>query len=328
MKPLIPVVDRLVVTVAVDNTYDNFARAGAVGGVAVRRTPVPYPVGSAPSLLSEHGLAYHLESALGEERREILLDFSLTGPTLVHNYEVLGIDPARADALVLSHGHDDHYGGLPFLARRAEGRTRAGLALHAGGDDVFGHRWDVKPDGRRVDRGRLDRVDLESRGIAVRVLREPTVVAGHAATSGPIPRLTGYEMSPPSARLEAEAGGSAAPGDLVPDLFRGEHATAYHVKGRGLVVISSCGHAGIINSIRQVQKVSGVEKVHAVVGGWHLAPYPDEIVEKTVAAAREIDPDVVVPMHCTGWRAIMALQRAMPEKVIMPSTGTRIVFGE
>src|SRR5260370_7165310 len=113
-------------------------------------------------------------------------------------------------------------------------------------------------------------------------------------------------MSPPAARLEQGATGSACdatfhfppgtvkieakPGDLVKDIFWGEHATAYNVKDRGLIVISSCGHAGIINSVRQLQKSTGVEKVHAEVGGWHLAPYPDAIITKPLGAFNEIHP--------------------------------------
>jgi 7,8-dihydropterin-6-yl-methyl-4-(beta-D-ribofuranosyl)aminobenzene 5'-phosphate synthase len=169
------------------------------------------------------------------------------------------------------------------------------------------------------------------------------VVVDHAFTSGQILRLTDFEKPPAAGRLEAGPPGSgceaslhfppgalqmeAKPGELVPDIFWGEHATAYHVKNRGLVIISSCGHAGIINSIRQIQKATGIDKVHAVVGGWHLAPSPDEMVAKTVAAFKEINPDYLIPMHCTGFNTIMAIQREMPAKLIMPSTGTRVVFG-
>jgi 7,8-dihydropterin-6-yl-methyl-4-(beta-D-ribofuranosyl)aminobenzene 5'-phosphate synthase len=93
------------------------------------------------------------------------------------------------------------------------------------------------------------------------------------------------------------------------------------------VVISSCGHAGIINSTRQLQAITGIEKVHAVVGGWHLAPAPDATVAKTVDALKQINTDYVIPMHCTGPNTIAAIQREMPEKLILPSTGTRVVFG-
>jgi 7,8-dihydropterin-6-yl-methyl-4-(beta-D-ribofuranosyl)aminobenzene 5'-phosphate synthase len=294
-------------------------------------------------LLSEHGLAYHLASVRGTERKEILLDFAWTEQTLTTNYQVLKVDPTQADALIISHGHADHYGALPDLAKALQGRMKPGLALYAGGEDTFCPRWVMTPDGQRRGGGQLPRAELEAQGLKVVLAKEPTVVAGHAVTSGQIPRLTDFEKPSAAARLEAGSLGSgceaslhfpagtlqveAKPGELVTDIFWGEHATAYHVKNRGLVIISSCGHAGIINSIRQIQKTTGIDKVHAVVGGWHLAPSPDEIVAKTVAAFKEIDPDYLIPMHCTGFNTIMAIQREMPAKLIMPSTGTRVVFG-
>lgn len=99
------------------------------------------------------------------------------------------------------------------------------------------------------------------------------------------------------------------------------------MKDRGLVVITSCGHAGVINSVRQAQKASGIDKVHAIVGGFHLAPAPDATVAKAVTVFKAINPDYVIPMHCTGLNTIMAVHREMPAKLVMPSPGTRVVFG-
>jgi 7,8-dihydropterin-6-yl-methyl-4-(beta-D-ribofuranosyl)aminobenzene 5'-phosphate synthase len=337
----VPTVERLVLTNVVDNVYDVFAKGGELPGLFVQRAPLA--LGGGTPLRAEHGLAFHLESTRGDERREVLLDFSFTDEVLFENYRALGVDPARADALILSHGHLDHYGALPVLSRTAERKRKAGLQLYAGGEDTFCHRIVLRPDGTRLDYGQLDRSELEAQGLSVILAKEPTVVAGHAFISGQIPRLTEFEKALPGARLIAGPTDSACaaslhfapgdlkvetrPGELVVDEFRGEIATAYHVKDRGLVVISSCGHAGIINSVRQLQRASGIERVHAVVGGFHLAPAPEEIVRSTVDELSRIDPDYILPMHCTGFNTLVAIDRQMPQKLILPSTGTRVIFG-
>jgi 7,8-dihydropterin-6-yl-methyl-4-(beta-D-ribofuranosyl)aminobenzene 5'-phosphate synthase len=328
----VPTVDRLVMTNAVDNFYDVFAKAGKLDTITVQRTGL-----GANPLLAEHGLAYHLESVRDGEHRQILLDFGLAELTLANNYKALGIDPGAADALILSHGHLDHYGALPAFV--AQGRFRTGTPLYAGGEDTFCHRVVVTPTAT-IDQGQLDRVGLEARGIQIRLAKQGAVVGDHAITSGQIARVTDFERPPAAARLQVGAMDSqcsvthfgdvkveAKSGDLVSDNFQGEHATVYLVKGRGLVVITSCGHAGVINSVRQAQKITGVDKVHAIVGGFHLAPAPDEIVAKTVSAFRAIDPDYIIPAHCTGINTLIAVNREMPAKLVMPSTGTRVVFG-
>lgn len=147
-----PVVDRLVLTTVVDNIYDVFAKEGRLDTVTVQRTRLA----RGATLLAEHGLAYHLDSTRGSDRREILLDFSLTDRNLGNNYAVLKIDPARADALILSHGHLDHYGALPDLVRTLQGRMKPGLTVYAGGEDTFCHRFVVTPTAT-VDQGSLDR---------------------------------------------------------------------------------------------------------------------------------------------------------------------------
>ena len=337
-QSVVPVVDRLVMTNVVDNVYDVFAKAGKLDTIEVERTRASIGVASPP--LAEHGLAYHLDSTRGTERREVLLDFSLTERNLFNNYAVLKLDPSRADALVISHGHADHYGALPDWARVYQGKSKPGVTLYAGGEDTFCHRVVTLPTGSTADLGRLDQAALEARGLRVMIAKQPTVVAGHAFTTGQIPRLTEFEKPPASARLVAGAMDSTCspvhfgattvqmkPGEFVADTFQGEHATVYRVKDRGLVVITSCGHAGVINSVRQAQKVSGTDKVHAIVGGFHLAPAPDEIVAKTVEAFRQLNPDFIIPAHCTGINTIIAVHQAMPRKLVMPSTGTRVVFG-
>src|SRR6204780_2390905 len=126
----IPTTDRLVCTNLVDNIYDVFAKGGKIGNLTISRNTLPHPYGSEVMLLSEHGLAFHLQSFRGAEQKQILLDFALTPRTLTNNYQGLKVDPAEADALIISHGHVDHYGGLLNMASILQGRGRPGLALY------------------------------------------------------------------------------------------------------------------------------------------------------------------------------------------------------
>ena len=114
---------------------------------------------------------------------------------------------------------------------------------------------------------------------------------------------------------------------MVPDDFQHEQATCFNVKGKGLVVITSCGHRGIVNSVRSAIKVSGISKIHAIMGGFHLMPMPDDYVRSTVAARKELNPDYLLPMHCSGNTIYEMDKQEMPGRVLLSSTGTRFIFG-
>jgi 7,8-dihydropterin-6-yl-methyl-4-(beta-D-ribofuranosyl)aminobenzene 5'-phosphate synthase len=113
----------------------------------------------------------------------------------------------------------------------------------------------------------------------------------------------------------------------MPDEHVHEHATCFNLKGRGLVVISSCGHVGIVNSVRQAQAVSGVQKVHAILGGMHLGPAPAPYLNQVLAEIKKLEPDVIIPMHCSGNNFIQAVREQMPEKLVLATIGSRLVFG-
>lgn len=332
-----PAVDRLAVRVVVDGYHDALLRSTKVGTVEVQRVGTIPGVGLQKHIHNEHGLALHLESQRGSERRNYLLDFGFTPGALFNNLDILKIDSASLDALIVSHGHFDHFGALVPLLKRDRAKMRADLPLYVGGEDTFCHRWRPLPDGQLDSFGILDRRELAAANLRVVMAEKPAVIEGQAFSTGAIPR-TGFEKVLPATRVEIgvrDGAGCEAShfskeeqeGKIVFDQFYGEHATCFNVKDRGLVVISSCGHAGLINSIRQAQAVSGVQKVHAAMGGFHLSPAPEPYIAQTVQALKEINLDYVIPMHCSGAGFIWMVQREMPDKLILSYTGTRFIFG-
>jgi 7,8-dihydropterin-6-yl-methyl-4-(beta-D-ribofuranosyl)aminobenzene 5'-phosphate synthase len=329
-----PVVDRLAVRVLIDGSFDNFFRPGKVNGVSVE--PAPRRQDYRRSLHNQWGLSLFLESQRASEQRNVMLDFGYTPEALLNNIELTGVDPGKLDALVVSHGHFDHFGGLQGFLKKYRDVLPADVKLYAGGEDNFCHRYTGTP-GQLTDFGALDRRELVAQKVSVVLAENPTVVAGHAFTTGKIKR-SGIEKVLPNTLVEfamkdglgCEAGHYTSAellGKTVPDEHVHEHATCFNVKDRGLVVISSCGHVGIVNSVRQAQEVSGVQKVHAIVGGFHLGPAPADYLDQVVAEIKKLEPDVVIPMHCSGNNFIAAVRQQMPDRLLLSTTGSRVTFG-
>ena len=328
----VPEVERLAVRVVTDSYHLAIAPNLKVGAVEVQRFGMP-PAGK--SLLSEFGLALHLESTRGNETRNMLLDFGFTPEALNNNLSMLRIAPESLDALILSHGHFDHFGGLVGFLRQHRSKLRADLPLYLGGEECFCTReWTI---GTPQDFGALDRKALTDAQVRVVLADVPSLVADHGFTTGQI-ALTTFEkvLAPTRMTVGMQDGIGCFPDKLpeakrtarvVPDDFAHELATCFNVKGRGLVVLTSCGHRGVVNSVKRAVDISGIKKVHAVVGGMHLAPHKEDYVRETVAALKDIDPDCVIPMHCSGELFIDILQKEMPGKFIRSYTGSRYIFG-
>lgn len=336
-----PVIDELTVREITDNTHDIFLRGVQMPGLTVRRTGFPEaPQGK--TLESEWGLALYLESRKGTESRRYLLDFGFTPDVYANNLELLKIDVARVDALIISHGHFDHVGGLMGFLETYRSRMHKDLRLYTGGEDDFCKRFNRDADGNFTDFGiPLDRRRLKMLGIQPVLSEVPVIMEGHAFTTGAVPRTSIEHVLPntwveyrvrdglgcdSNAYMNHHFSAEELAGKPVPDQHWHEHATCFRLGDRGLVVISSCGHAGIINTLRRAQEITGVDKIYALVGGFHLAPAPDDYLAKVMTELKKFDLEHVMPMHCSGQNFIDLAKREISEKLVLCGTGSSFTF--
>lgn len=326
-----PIVDSLAVRVVVDSAYDLFIADAAHPMVKIEHAR-RIPGHERSTLAGEWGLSLHLQSARAGAGAQYLLDFGFTPEVLLRNFALLDLDAHRLDGLILSHGHRDHYGGLEGFVARHHAELQSGIRLFAGGEAAFSEKWMKRRDADPVSWGRLDRAAIARDGVAAVCCERAQALEG-PFTTGPIARSSFERILDSTLVAPAPAAGfdhfteAERLGRLVPDQHPDEHATSYVVQGRGLVVISSCGHVGLINTIKAAMAVSGVGKLHAVLGGFHLGPAPVDYVEHTVAELKALAPDVVVPMHCSGAKFIAAMQCEMPDRLVATNIGTRFTFG-
>lgn len=309
MKMGFSAVDRLILTIITDNYYDALRPDPPIG----KR----FRVFPGTSLHAEHGFSCHLEGVSKGESSSFMFDYGLDPLGIMQNMGLLGIDVKRIDAFGLSHGHFDHWGGLLTILESA----RPGVHLYVG-KEAFDCRFSRRPGSNDlIDLGRLEREAIERQGIAEIVeVSKPMEVMPGCYLTGEIGRVTDYEQGSPN--LIIQKGGS-----FERDHFLGEQAVVCNVKGKGLVILSGCAHAGIVNTVKHAQKISGIDKVHAVIGGFHLVNAQPEIIEKTVSDIKAIAPDYIIPAHCAGFEAIAKLAIALPEQFILNTAGTQYLFG-
>jgi len=336
-----PAVDELTVREITDGAHDIFLRPVEAPGLVVRRTGFPEaPQGK--TLESEWGLALHLESRKGKESRRYLLDFGFTPDVYANNLELLKIDISQVDALIISHGHYDHIGGLMGFLEANRPRMRKELRLYTGGEDNFCNRFIRNADASFANFGiAFDRHKLMTLDVQPVLSESPIIIEGQAFTTGAVPRTSIEHVLPntwvaygvqnglgcdTNAYMNHHFTAEELAGTPLPDRHWHEHATCFRLGDRGLVVISSCGHAGIINTLLRAQEVTGIDKIYALVGGFHLAPAPDDYLAKVMAELKKFDLEHVMPMHCSGQNFIDLAKREIPEKLVLCGTGSSYTF--
>jgi 7,8-dihydropterin-6-yl-methyl-4-(beta-D-ribofuranosyl)aminobenzene 5'-phosphate synthase len=306
-------VDAVEVTLVVDNFVDVLM-AGAEG---VRRFPLAYDFSDRQQLVAEHGFSALVTVVSGGSRSSVLYDGGMTPRGLGNNLEVMEVDPAGLRAIVISHGHVDHHGGLEGLAAR--GGRRLPLLLHPG---AWRERKITFPTGAELHLPPPSRADLEAEGLEVVEERGPTLLLDNQVLiSGQVPRVTEFEVGFPIHK--ARAGDGWEPDPLILD----DQNLIVDVAGKGLVVVSGCSHAGAVNVLHNARRLTGRDHIVGFVGGFHLTGAVFEpIIEPTVAAFAKFGVERLVPGHCTGWKGTHRLAQAMPEAFVQPSVGTTLRF--
>jgi len=315
-------VDEVVITTLVDNTYDGLLTSspGVRRSPMARVPPVPSPLfeqgTTSAGLVAEHGFASLVTVRRGDRSHTVLFDTGVSPSGLADNLERLQLDAADIEAVVLSHGHFDHAGGFSGLARL---RRRQGLPITV--HPLVWTRRRVAPPGQpEWEFPVLRRSSLEGEGFTVIERRQPSLLLDDSLLiTGEVDRTTDFERGMPAHQAYGDHGWEPDP------LILDDQALVVDVRGVGLVVITGCGHAGAVNICRHALRLTGSDRLAALLGGLHLGGTAFEpVIEPTVDALRALQPQMVVPAHCTGWRASHRLAAALPDAFVPNSVGTTI----
>jgi 7,8-dihydropterin-6-yl-methyl-4-(beta-D-ribofuranosyl)aminobenzene 5'-phosphate synthase len=313
-------VDQVSITILVDN-YTDILLASSEN---VQRPPIINKRKNGLLIpIAEHGFSSLVEIKYDNSSKisKFLFDAGVSPDGLITNATILGINIADIDSIVLSHGHADHYTGLIKLLQHIS--RQIPLYAHP---DAFSKRWLILPDDLRVS-SMLNEDDLERHGAVIftndGITTLPDKNNPRLLITGQIPRVTSFEKGFPFQYKELPETGEIVHDPLIND----DQALVANIKDRGLVILTACGHAGVINTVEYAKKITGIENVYAILGGFHLSgKIYENIIDPTLRELVRFKPRFVIPCHCTGWKAVNKIIQLMPDSFIQSSVGSKFIF--
>lgn len=321
------------ITILVDNITDRLLPSSSI----VKRPPMISNQTISKSPIAEHGFSALLEISYLYENstktNKFLFDTGVSKEGIVNNSDVLGINLKDIETIILSHGHFDHISGLISTL----GRLKKSVEIIAH-PEAFLRRWLVYPNGNKARMDFLDEEEINQAGGIIRKVdkisflprnvnmqskKKTNQANNRVMITGEIPRVTEFEKGFPLQYKEQDNEINLVPDPLVSD----DQALIMNVKDKGLIILTGCGHAGIVNTIKFAKKVTSIKKIYCVIGGFHLSGQDYEAsIPLTIAELTRVDPQYIVPCHCTGWKATNKIIDTMPEKFIQSSVGSTFYF--
>jgi len=270
------------------------------------------------SIRAEHGFCAIVRTTTAGRTRTLLFDFGFSKDGAAANAKALGVDMGAIEVMALSHGHVDHFGGFEELVKMI-GKDGVELVIHPA---AFKQERYLKFGSDFKARfPKWTKNEIETTGVRLRETKDPMLLLdGDVLYLGEIYRQTEFEKGMPNAFFTDK-------GIETWDPIEEDTGIAINLKGKGLVVLTGCAHSGVVNTVNHARTVTGVNPVHVIMGGFHLAgPAFEPIVGKTIEELKKINPSYIVPTHCTGRKAVIEIEKAMPAQFVLNMAGTSLTF--